>query len=678
MQGICYCCSALTLEHNLERTLCLIILGLALLGLTSITSKASELDFFDEFESDSKSKVDIIVDSLDFVRPETGAGKSGTFKFKKFHFVSPNSSVFLENQNNIFDSVVYIKDKFIGVKGPSARFSYNLAQVDAEYLHTFSWVKLRSTRLLMEEEQISLSGEYYQIRKPKTILALENFTWDCDRHPDYLENNSNGFLAGCLNLAGIKPIEDSRGISVSYQFIEENKTQNEIAFNSNITEVLMGQDSFKGHSNTSELIFDNGVKLISSDMTVECEKQRDLIEITSETVVTPCLTNLEMNSDLFAIVDRSTVERDYKFTKALISLSQDEILVSADQLRFASEEVSFDLDHGRLVTKKMKDFDTQKFSDYLVSWYNSSKLIPLKPSSPMKMAFKINGVNPKTKQKTDMKISSFLKGLEATEETIVFDSENFVIDQNNEYLYKFKTLQVECSKKLIGEDFNMEEVLKDCKSSGRFKFPRLVIDNKVDPKKSKYFLKSEYLKVEDGFMSILAPGLQLVDKETNITLFNSSLKCRKNYENDLFDILDVIEDCFEGSSAFINKIVSEKNKKRSETKNIYSLYTKLLNGSDFDPISLIREKDAFVKDIRLDIKKNWMKLNLEIKFLGANLKISAEGKISLDRSRELITVDIQKAKLPLTKSKKILMYFLKKNLASEKIYFENGLIKIIL
>ncbi len=660
----------------MERTLCLIILGLALLGLTSITSKASELDFFDEFQSDSDSKVDIIVDSLDFIRPESGAGKAGTFKFKRFHFITPNSSVFLENQDNIFDSTVYIKDKFIGVKGPYARFSYNLAQVDAEYLHTFQWAKIKSTRLLMEKEQISLSGEYYQIRKPKTILGLENFSWDCDRHANFLENNSKGFLAGCLNMATIMPINKSKGINVSYQFIEEDKDASEITFNSSISEILIGQKSFKGHTNDSELIFENGVKLISSDMVVECEKQEDLIDITSESVLTPCLSNLTMNSDLFAIVDRSLMVKDYKFTNPKISLTGDEIEVETDKLRFESEDISFELNGGRLLTKKIKEFKPQDFSDYLVSWYNNSTLIPSTDKPVMKMGMDITGINEETNQRTVLKISSLLKELKVTQSNLIFDSSSFEIDQNDEYLYKFKTLYVDCYKKKIGEDLDMDSVLKDCKSNGRFTFPKLVIDNKVDAKKSKYFLKSEFLNIENGILSLVAPGFQLVDKETNITLLNTSLKCKKSYEKDLFDILDVIEDCFSHSKAYIDKIVSEKNKKRKETKGIYSLYTEILNGKDIDPISLIRSKDAFVRDIRVNIDNNWLKIDLEIKFLGANLTVRAEGDIHLDRDKELITINVKKAKLPLSKSKKILMYFLKKNLASEKIFFEDGLIKI--
>lgn len=662
----------------MERTLCLIILGLALLGLSSISAKAQEMGSFDEFETDAKYKVDIVVDSLDFIRPESGKGRAGTFQFQKFHFNSANSSIFLENNNNIFDSTVYIKDKFIGIKGPNTRFSYNLAQVDAEYLHTFYWAKIKSTRLLMDDEQIKLSGEYYQIRKPKTILKLENFTWDCDRHPDYMENNSKGFLAGCLNMASILPINDSNAIDVSYKFIEENKSDEGIQFDSSITEILMNKTNFKGHTNESELRFDNGVKLISSDMVVECEKQEDLIDITSKSVLTPCLSNFNMTSNLFAILDRGETHRDYKFIKPKISLLKDKILIETEELHFESEEINFDLIKGTLITKKKPGFDIIKFDDYLVSWYNSSELLPSSGSSSIAVSMDFSSIDEKSNEKSIVKLSSNLNHMKIINNKILIDSNKFVIDLDNEYLFKFNSLKVDCFKKVISESFVTEQVLKDCKGNGRFVFPKLVIDNKKDPKKSKYYLKSEYLKVENGFLSILAPGFQLVDKETNITLLNSSVKCKKSYEKDLFDVLDVIEDCFENSKAYIEKIVSEKNKKRKATKEIYSLYEKILNGEDHNPISLVKTKDAFVRDIRLSIVKNWLKIELEIKFLGANLKVRAEGEIELDRDNGIIIIDIQKAKLPLTKSKKILMYFLKKNLASEKIYFEDGLIKIML
>lgn len=636
------------------------------------------MDFFDEFEADAKYKVDIVVDSLDFIRPESGKGRAGTFQFEKFYFSSANSSIFLENNSNIFDSTVYIKDKFIGIKGPNTRFSYNLAQVDAEYLHTFYWAKIKSTRLLMDDEQVKLSGEYYQIRKPKTVLKLENFTWDCDRHPDYMENNSKGFLAGCLNMASIMPINDSSAIDVSYEFMEENKSDKGILFDSSITEVQMNKTSFKGLTNESELRFDNGVKLISSDMVVECEKQADLIDITSESVLAPCLSNFKMNSKLFAILDRGETQRDYKFRKPTIAFLKDEIKIETDEFHFESEDINFNLLRGRLVTKKKPGFDLVKFDDYLVSWYNFSELLPSNGDKTIEMRMRFSSLDEKTNEKSLIKLNSNLKYMKAASNKILLDADNFVLDLNNDYIFKFKSLKVDCYKEVISADFVTEKVLKDCKGKGRFVFPKLVIDNKKDPKKSKYYLKSEFLKVENGSLSILAPGFQLVDKETNITLLNSSVKCKKSYEKDLFDVLDIIEDCFENSKVYIEKIVSEKNKKRKATKGIYSLYEKILKGEDHNPISLIKLKDAFVKDIRLSIIKNWLKVELEIKFLGANLKVRAEGKIELDRDKGIVTIDVQIAKMPLTKSKKMLMYFLKKNLASEKIYFEDGLIKIIL
>jgi len=102
----------------------------------------------------------------------------------------------------------------------------------------------------------------------------------------------------------------------------------------------------------------------------------------------------------------------------------------------------------------------------------------------------------------------------------------------------------------------------------------------------------------------------------------------------------------------------------------------MLKGKVFDPISLIKSKDSLVRDLKITIKNNWLSVDVDIKLLAADIKVKAEGSIFLNRETKTVVIDLKKIELPLSKSKKILMYILKKNLSNETIIFDDEKIYI--
>tara|TARA_Y100000590_G_scaffold469529_1_gene657737 strand:- start:188345 stop:190339 length:1995 start_codon:yes stop_codon:yes gene_type:complete len=662
----------------LERVIILLLLGLTVLGLTSFSAKASsEFDLFEEFTEDFQDKVDIEIDSLDFVRPENGIGNSGTFKFRKFHVQNPKFSIFVGNENSLFDSNIFIKGSLVGIKGPQTRFAYDLDEINADYLHSFKYAKVRNTKLLMDKEGINFSGEYYKIRKPESILELQNFIWNCDRNSEHLFNDSVGFLSGCLNSAEIIPHNEETPIKVSFNFLgKEESPSDRVDFESDIRLVNFTDDRVQGKASISNITFGSGVHLVTSNVKVDCFKEKNLIDINTETMLIPCLNDLKLESDLFGIYFKDTDKEFYNFEAPRFQITDREIKLENKMFKFVGENSKVVIRDVKMAAQKFEDFDPLVFDSFLKSLYNKNKFTPSIGKNVASLDFSFTDPEARSDQTKEIRIETRVKEFSTSQTKILVDTDVTKLSMDDDYDFYMNKVQIECEKESNIIEFEGSKFLADCKHSGRYLFRDIVIDNKKDIKKPKYFIKPEYLKVEDGYMSILAPGFQLVDEKENITLLNSSVKCLKRYEKDLFNILDVLEGCLKESKIYISRIVSEKNKKRDATKGIYELYKEIIHGKVFNPISLVNSKDAFVRDVKVQINNNWMKLDLDIKFLKADLKVKAEGRISLDRETEELVIDIKQAKLPLSKSKKILMYFLKKNLANDTITFENGLIRI--
>lgn len=663
---------------TLDRIIILLLLGLSLLGLTTFSANANdEMDFFEEFSEEFENKVDIEIDSLNFTRPDSGTGKAGTFKFKKFQIQNPNFSIFVGNEDSIFDSNVFIKGSFIGIKGPLTRIAYNLDEVNAKYLNSFKFANIEKTRLLMDKEGISLSGLYYQIRKPESMLTLENFIWDCDRNEKYLTNDSIGFLSGCLNAAEVRSLDDNELINVNFTFFgKEENIEDKVEFSSKIKNVNFEDSRVTGQTEVSNITFGNGVHLVSSEMKADCSKPSDLIDINSDTLLIPCLNDFKMDSELFGIYFKDDATQSYNFENPKLTITDKKISIANKMFKYDSPTAKIKIQNVKMSADKIIGFDELNFKSYLESLINSNTFTATEGTEFAKLDFSLIEPEAEADETKVVHIQSFIKQFKTEPSKIVVDSAKTTISMDEDYDFHMNEVHVECDKEEKIVFLDGEKVLADCKHSGRYTMRDILIDNKKDVKKPKYYLKPEYLKVKDGYLSVLAPGFQLVDEKENITLLNTSLKCRKNYDKDLFNILDVLDECFKDSKAYISRIVSEKNKKRDRTENIYQLYEKMLRGKVANPINLIDTKDAFVRDVKIAMKNNWIKIDLDIKFWKADLKVKAEGRITLDRDEEIVTIDIKQTKLPLSKSKKVLMYFLRKNLANDTITFEDGLIKI--
>lgn len=631
----------------------------------------SDLDLFENLTNDNSNVIDIDIESLEFIRPISGTGKAGTFKFKKLNIQNSVATISLENEDHAFDSTIYIRENRVGIKGPLAKLTYRLDEENTNYLHSFKWANVVSTQLLMNTDEISLKGLFYEIRKPESLLRLENFSWDCLRHEDYLENDSTGFLSGCLNYGKIYPLYDDDLIDISFSLIDpdEKDSRETVKLESKISGVEIELDRVTAKSNLSVLTFKNDVRLISSEVLVNCDKPEDLISINAESLLVPCLNDLQMESELLGIYLDYDDEKFFNFETPKLRLTEKEMTLTSRLLKYESPLIKFKIKDVKLVSRKDESFSVLDINSYKLSLFNKSLVTPSEGASFFH--FSVLSEDTKGDEAQRVTIESDVERFEFHKNKISIKAPRLLINQDDSYFYHMNEVELDCFKESNILEFDVDKVLSDCKYSGNYSFRDILIDDQSEGADSKYFLEVESLKVNNGHLSLLAPGFQLIDKKENMTLINLNLKCRKTYEKDLFNILDVLEDCFEDSSIFIGRIVSEENEEREETRDIFSLYEKMIKGKVANPLSLIRKKDAFIKNAKININKNRLSVDVDLKLLGVKMKVKADGIIILDRETETIVIDIEKVKLPLSKSKKIFMFLLRKNVANDTISFED-------
>lgn len=164
--------------------------------------------------------MDIFIQNLDYQKKANELEPQGSFSFERFKIVSEKTNIQLHNESHFYDAEIYRRDRLIGFQGPAASFAYKLNEDDYCYINSFHWVNMEEVGFFMDRSRIQLSGKNVALREPQYVLFANNLNLNCERHPDFILNNGDGFLSGCFNYGVATPLE-GQGMGVDFKYYDE-------------------------------------------------------------------------------------------------------------------------------------------------------------------------------------------------------------------------------------------------------------------------------------------------------------------------------------------------------------------------------------------------------------------------------------------------------------------------
>ncbi len=267
-----------------------------------------------------------------------------------------------------------------------------------------------------------------------------------------------------------------------------------------------------------------------------------------------------------------------------------------------------------------------------------------------------------------MNLVSKLDNIELTANQIKADTARNTIDIPG---YKIDTgaAKIACAKDPELKELNSEKMTKDCLNDLEVVARKIVFNDEKE--ETKFFIDLEKLQIQDERLIFKTPSTQIADKESVTTLFDTKAACYKSLEGDLFDMQQVLGECFKDGNLYISKITSN-----DDGKKYLDLYNSIFE-NNINPGQRQRNSDSDIKNISVAFKGNKAFLSADVKVLIKNFTITINADVEHHPKDSTMIFHVTSTRLPLGIGwRKLLMYFLKKNLVGSFITYEGNSIII--
>jgi len=612
-------------------------LGMAL-GMNAVG--AQQTNFFDFFEEEFSPSYDIVLRKLDYTKQDQVAVPSGLFSFSRFKMIGDSVSVNLDNSDGYFDSQIYVAKNLVGFQGPLAQFAYRLKPEDFKYLESFEWLKLDHLEFKMDRSLIHLQGQRFTMQEPRTFLLAQNFNMDCDRHPDYLLNDGDGFLAGCLNSSVVAPL-NSAGFDIDYKLRNAEGAGYLAQLSGRFTHFSGHQDHFSLKADRIDSIIQQETQIQAEDITVSCAKNEDLIKIGQEELLYPCLQDIKLKTKSITLDLTADEEeegsQDSKITllKPDFTHDQEGIAITTDFFDFRTDTLSFKTNAARINCDQANGLPDDMGS-YFQSCLETAQ-ISSKEKTKIDMEFTID--EPKTEEAEAffLNLTGGISALNMENERVTLKSPQFNLNIDKDLHININDVNVNCNKKTGLREFDVDTLLTQCKDDAQINIDYADVFHNVNPEDPMLFtIVPQQITSTDTRVSGTISDMTMLTIKSVKFFENLKVDCQKMPEADLFKIQDVLEGCAHNGVITLDKLYSnEQDTKLSVFKEGVTLRN-------------VRNtiKKAGVTDVKASIRNGYISVELITRVMGMKRSVSFSGPVSFDKEEKLLTIRVKDLKLP--------------------------------
>lgn len=258
------------------------------------------------------------------------------------------------------------------------------------------------------------------------------------------------------------------------------------------------------------------------------------------------------------------------------------------------------------------------------------------------------GVDLKTGDK--MNVQAKVKSFDIRKTSLAMNLTTPKSVSNDSYTINADNLNMTCAKDPKLTTFDINKMAKDCSNQLKVSPLKASIVDKVA--KSNFNLDIKDINVKDKLANFTLNSGTLSDPASTTYLTNMALSCRKELDTNFLELNQVLKDCLSYSRISLAEVKSTKP-----------------DGG----------QASSVKKIVVSSNSNKMVIQADVNILGFMNRVSLTANATLNETKKQLVLNVTEANLPLgMTSVKMLMYFLKQNIISKGVTYENNNIIISL
>lgn len=332
-----------------------------------------------------------------------------------------------------------------------------------------------------------------------------------------------------------------------------------------------------------------------------------------------------------------------------IQLQNSNFILDDNQLNLSGEHLKFVNTDTNLLLKKFRLYcQSSVNNDLVTSCLNYLTLNGTNTAENVYAAIDYKGVNLVTGDKTELLAKVKTVDIRKTNLSISMNGLKSV--SNDSYIINADTVNLKCAKDPSLTTFDTTKITKDCLNNLKIApLKASLVDNEA---KSTFNLDVKDIAVEKKIVYFALNSGTLSDPVSTTFINDLLLNCRKETDTDLLELNQVINDCVTYARINIGEVKSTKPDDN---------------------------KGSSIKKIAVNSDSGKMLIQADVKIVGFTSRVSIYANAGFNQATGKLTLTVTDTKLPLGfTSVKLLMYFLKKNLISKDVTYQNNNIIISL
>ncbi len=265
--------------------------------------------------AENKLSVDLTLDKLQFQKPPKGVGRAGTLIFKTANVNNNGIVLNLTNVNNYFDSQIFVRPTFLGF---TTQFgNYGFALEEGNVFNNINYTELQNSKLVLDDNQLNLSGEYFNFISPDASVKLNNFRLYCQSlaaltPASYtLDTPGSEMIKNCFSFLTLNGsyVPNNEFATLEYEGI--NKVNGDKFFvKTNVRSFDLRKNQINANLVNTRSVSNDSYTISANEVNLNCAKDEDLKELDFEKIKKACLNQLKL-APLKATLDDKTSKSSF-------------------------------------------------------------------------------------------------------------------------------------------------------------------------------------------------------------------------------------------------------------------------------------------------------------------------------------------------------------------------------
>ena len=256
--------------------------------------------------ADTKLSIDLTIDKLNFQKPVKGVGKAGNLIFKSANVNNNGIVLNINNVNNYFDSEIFVRPTFLGF---TTQFgNYGFALEPDSIINKLNKTELLNSKLIVDDNQLNLSGEYFNFNNPESNVKLKTFRLYCQNIENlnagsYVDDPSIDMMTKCFNFLTLNGSYAPNNEVASLEYEGSDKEQ-KLFVQAQIKSFDLRTDQINANLLSLKSVSNNSYFIDTSELNLNCAKDEDLKKLDFDKIKKACLNRLKIAPLKLNLIDK--------------------------------------------------------------------------------------------------------------------------------------------------------------------------------------------------------------------------------------------------------------------------------------------------------------------------------------------------------------------------------------